>query len=262
MFVFLPPSEGKAAPPDTSQSRLDLDALALPQVREQRMQVLEALIEASGRQDAQQVLKVGSTVMAEVEANRSLLTAAAAPAHQIYTGVLFEALDADSLSAVEMQRAADQVLIFSGLFGVTNFTDMIPAHRLSMGVTLSPFGDHRDPGRLASFWRSALETHLSSVVGDQLVIDCRSSTYVPAFRPGAQQTLVVNSFAQKHGQRRVVTHFAKHARGLLAGMLLRQPQLPSCTDEVAEIASAHWEVELREAAGNRPHQLDLIARAE
>src|SRR5699024_6970651 len=166
------------------------------------------------------------------------------------------------LSAVAMQRAADQVLIFSGLFGVTNLTDMIPAHRLSMDVRLSPFGDHRDPGRLAGFWRSALETHLPSVVGDQLVIDCRSSTYIPAFRPPAQQTLVVNSFTQKHGQRRVVTHFAKHARGLLAGMVLRQPQLPSCTEEVAEIASTHWEVELRAAAGKRPHQLDLIAPAE
>lgn len=261
MKILLPPSEGKSFP-HADGAGLNLKSLTLPQLRDQRLQVLEALIEASGRENAQQVLKVGSNVMGDVEANRQLLTAAAAPAHRIYTGVLFEALDADSLSAAGLQRAADHVLIFSGLFGVTTLTDTIPAHRLSMDVTLSPFGDHRDPGRLASFWRSVLGPPLRERVGDQLVIDCRSSTYVAAFRPAAEQTLVVNSLTQKDGQRRVVTHFAKHARGLLAGMLLRQPQLPQTIDDVAEVASGRWEVELREAAGRTPYQLDLIQPAE
>ena len=262
MFVFLPPSEGKVAPAHRADSRLNLDALALPHVRDQRLQVLHALIEASGRDDAQQVLKVGSSVMGEVEANRRLLTAAAAPAHQIYTGVLFEALEAHSLSAAKLQRAADHVLIFSALFGVTKLTDEIPAHRLSMGVGLSPFGDDRDPGRLGGFWRSALDGDLRETIGDQLVIDCRSAAYAAAFKPAPKQTLVVNSFTENKGQRKVVTHFAKQARGLLAGMLLRQPQLPSTMDEVAEIASAHWEVELRESTGKTPNQLDLIQLAE
>ena len=45
-------------------------------------------------------------------------------------------------------------------------------------------------------------------------------------------------------------------------MLLRQPQLPQTIDDVAEVASGRWEVELREAAGRTPYQLDLIQPAE
>lgn len=262
MFVFLPPSEGKAAPDPTSRTRLDLANLLLPQLQEPRQQVMAALSEASGREDAQQVLKVGAKVMEQVAANRQLDQSAAAPAHQVYTGVLFDALDADSMTAGELRRAADQTVIFSALFGVTGFRDPIPAHRLAMDVSLFPFGDDRDPGRLSTFWRKALKGTLSDLIGDQLVIDCRSSTYAAAFSPPAEQTLVVNSLTEKDGARTVVTHFAKRARGLLAGLLLREPRTPQCIAEVAEIASARWKVELREAAAGRPHQLDLIDQAE
>lgn len=262
VFVFLPPSEGKAAPSTSDGQPLNLDSLALPQLTPQRQQVLNALIAASGRDDAQQVLKVGAKVMPEVAANLRLPTAVAAPAHQVYTGVLFEALDAATLTPAQLRRASEQVLVFSGLFGVTSFTDRVPSYRLAMGVNLSPFADARDPGPLATYWRRALGTELAERVGDQLVVDCRSSSYAAAFRAPAARTLVVNSFTESNGHRRVVTHFAKHARGRLAGMLLRRKRMPQSIDEVAHIAAEKWRVEVRPAQGAQPNQLDLIAAAE
>lgn len=223
---------------------------------------MTALREASARDDAQQMLKVGASVMTDVAANRDLPHTAAAPAHEVYTGVLYEALEAESLTLSQRRRAAQRVLIFSGLFGVTSFADPVPAYRLAMGVNLQPFGDTRDPGRLASFWRQALKAPLSTLVGDQLVVDCRSSSYISAFRAPAHQTLMVNNFTETAGRRKVVTHFAKHARGKLAGMLIRQEAMPTTVDEVAEVAAADWEVEVRPARGSTPHQLDLISSAE
>lgn len=262
MFVFLPPSERKTVPDPGQSKRLTLDSLRVPQLNEDRQQVLHALMAASGLANAQQILKVGATVMNEVEANRHLTTADSAPAHQIYTGVLFEALDADSLSLPQLQRAAERVLIFSGLFGVTDFTDLVPAYRLAMSVNLSPFGDARDPGPLSTFWQKALARPLAGLVHDQLVVDCRSSSYAAAYRAPARQTLLVNSFTEVNGRRKVVTHFAKHTRGELAGMLLRRAVLPTTVDEVAQIAAERWRVEVRDADGSSPHQLDLISAAE
>ena len=262
MFVFLPPSEGKSAPSPDETRRLDLNSLILPQLSGQRQRVVDALMAASAGDDAQKVLKVGAKVMPEVAANLHLPTAAVAPAHQVYTGVLFEALDAETLDPAQLQRASEQVLIFSGLFGVTSFNDLVPAYRLAMGVNLSPFGDDRDPGPLGAFWRAALRTELADLVGQQLVVDCRSASYASAFRAPAGQTLVVNSFTETNGERKVVTHFAKHARGQLAGMLLRRRTMPESVDEVAHIASGQWTVEVRPAQGSTPHQLDLIAAAE
>lgn len=258
MLIFLPPSEGKTAPDPDGTARLDLDSLSLPELAEQRRTAVDALIRVSRQSDAQEILKVGAKVMGEVERNQQLWEAPAAPAHDVYTGVLFEALGAPDLSATALGRAAEKVLVFSGLFGATSFTDRIPAYRLSMGVDLSPAaGD--GPGRLGGYWRGALAEPLRERVGDQLVLDCRSSGYAAAYRPHPEQTLVVNSFTEREGTRKVVTHFAKHARGELTGMVLRAEQMPETVDQVAELAAERWDVEVRPAAGRTPHQLDLIA---
>lgn len=252
MLIFLPPSEGKTPPAHDDGSRLNLEALAMPELAGQRSHVLDSLIEASGREDAQQVLKVGAKVMAEVEANQSLREAPVAPGHEIYTGVLFDALEAGSLTEAQLQRAQEQVLIFSGLFGATSFTDRIPAYRCSMDVKLDP------QGKLGSWWKKQLAEPLAERVGDQLVVDCRSASYAQAFRPAPEQTLVVNSFTERGGERKVVTHFAKHARGQLTDMLLRAEAQPETVDDVVEVASDQWQVEVRPAQGKTPHQLDLI----
>lgn len=268
MLIFLPPSEGKTPPTDPSAPPVNLRSLTLPELDRARSTVMDALVQVSAQEDAQQILNVGKTVMPEVRANAQLGTAPTAPAHEIYTGVLFEALDAASLSPEQLDRAARQVMIFSGLFGVTSLTDRIPAYRLSMGVSLSAPGTgqgpgaapaHPAPGRLGSFWKTALAEPLSEHIGDQLVVDCRSSSYAQAHRPAPGQTLMVNSFTERDGQRKVVTHFAKHARGLLAGMLLRAGgPAPESIDDVAELASQRWRVELRPATARTAHQLDLI----
>lgn len=185
--------------------------------------------------------------------------------------MLYEALDAGSLDPEQLTRARRDVLVFSGLFGLTSLTDLIPAYRLSMGVTLTGSGAEHGPGAapartrpgpLGSFWRDALKDPLDTLVGDQLVVDARSSSYAQVYRPAPEQTLVVNSVTERDGTRKVVTHFAKHARGLLAGMLLRAPKSAEAefaVEDVAELASQRWRVELRGATGRRPHQLDLIS---
>ncbi|GAB3189505.1 YaaA family protein [Nesterenkonia suensis] len=257
MLIFLPPSEGKT-PPREGAAPVALDALTLPDLEEQRRTVMDALIRVSRQQDAQKVLKVGARVMEEVARNEELWQAPAAPAHEIYSGVLFDALGASELPPVAASRAAEQVLIFSGLFGAISFADRIPAYRLSMGVDLSPTDGSPAPGRLGSYWRRALDEPLRDLIGDQLVLDCRSSSYAAAFRSDPQQTVVVNSFTEREGERKVVTHFAKHARGVLSGMALRAEHQPRHVDDVAELASTRWQVEVRPATGRTPHQLDLI----
>ncbi|MDO5492096.1 MAG: peroxide stress protein YaaA [Nesterenkonia sp.] len=264
MLIYLPPSEGKTPPGSDGAAGAPVapQEMFLPQLAQRREQVIDALIQTSQAPDAQQVLRVGATVTEEVRANLDLRHAPTAPAQQLYSGVLFDALDPQGLDTSAQARADESVLIFSGLFGVTGFSDRLPAHRLSMGVTLRPFGDDRDPGPLGSFWRRAMSEPLDDHVGDELVLDCRSSSYAAAHRPPSEQTVAVNSFTEADGARKVVTHFAKRARGELVGMLLRAEARAQSIDDVAEIAAERWEVEVRPAEGRRPHQLDLISAGE
>ena len=58
-----------------------------------REEVLDGLVEASGREDARTILRVPLTLGGEVEANRTIRTRLARPAIEIYTGVLHDGLD-------------------------------------------------------------------------------------------------------------------------------------------------------------------------
>lgn len=252
MLVLLPPSEGKEYPDDDAPA-VDLHTLTLPGLAAARAEVLESLVELSAQEDAQQILKVGKSVLPEVHANTGLRDAPAVPAWQVYSGVLFDALGAASLSAAQLQRAGESVFVFSGLFGLTGFADRIPAYRCAMDVKLPGVGN------LGTFWKRQLTDRFAEVAGDHLLVDCRSGSYQRAFPGDPQYRLEINSFTEQDGVRKVITHFAKATRGELAGMLLRAQRWPQSIEDVAEIAAQRWRVELRPAQGKKSHQLDLIS---
>ena len=98
MLILLPPSEGKAAP--RRGKPLDLPTLDFPGLTAARERVLDALVElCEGDPDvAAKTLGLGSTQVDLVDLNRSLRTAPTARADQVYTGVLYDALDVATLS--------------------------------------------------------------------------------------------------------------------------------------------------------------------
>jgi cytoplasmic iron level regulating protein YaaA (DUF328/UPF0246 family) len=222
VLLLLPPSEGKTpAPADAAP--VDLAALTGADVlTEQRTTVLAALAAASGRADATAVLGVGGSLAAEVERNTRLHAEPAAPAAHVYTGVLYAAAGLASLAGAEADLAHASVRVFSGLWGAVAPGDRIPAYRLSMGVDLPGVG------RLAAAWRGPLGDALDARAVGDVVVDCRSATYAAAWkpRPGTADWVTVRVLREADGKRAVVSHNAKHTRGILAGHLLRRPGSP------------------------------------
>jgi cytoplasmic iron level regulating protein YaaA (DUF328/UPF0246 family) len=233
--ILLPPSEGKTAPADGPV--LDFEGLSYPELTAARRRVLEALIAVSKRDDAGEILGVGKRIMPEVVAQRDILAAPCAPARGVYTGVLYEAAQL---------RSGDDVRIFSGLFGVTTGEDLIPTYRLSMNVSLPGIGS------LKTFWRrqlaqsgfdetaGAAETNMA-----QTTVDMRSGAYQVTTPSGDWWDLrVVDS------RGKVITHAAKHYRGLLTRTLLdaehAQGAVPGNATplDVARVAGASGRVEV------------------
>ncbi|MSS83938.1 peroxide stress protein YaaA [Actinomycetaceae bacterium WB03_NA08] len=209
--IWLPPSEGKHAP--TTGPALDLKTLYLPELGEVRSRVMRDLQEVSSSKDALKILKVGPKAAFEIEANTRLAEGPCAPAIDLYTGVLYEALQPSELP----EEALKKIRIFSGLFGVVRATDPIPNHRLSIGVTLPALGP------LTAMWRKHLQQVLE--VPDEGVFDARSGPYRQAF-PLPKTASVIELKAVKlnaFGKLQVVSHFAKYWRGVAARELLRNP---------------------------------------
>lgn len=257
MLILVPPSEGKAV--GARGRPLDLERLSFPELTDTRDQVVDALVAVSAGSDALDVLGVGTGVRGQVERNVSLRSAPTLAASRLYTGVLYDALDLASLDRAAKSRAARRLVVISALFGALRPTDKVPSYRLSMDVTLPGVG------KLAAAWRDVLDTPLTAAAGRGLVVDLRSSTYVAAWRPSgdlAERTVAVNVVReQPDGTRSVVSHMAKHTRGLVARWLLQTGVDPRTPEALADALADEFAVELDEARAGRPRQVAIVEPA-
>lgn len=251
MLVLLPPSEGKAVP--AGGAPVDLGTLSHPELTPQRERLLTAVekLGRGSRRTGLARLGIGPGLAAELERNATLRTAPAAPAADVYTGVLFQRLDLASLPANAQARAGERLLIASALWGVVRLGDRIPAYRLSMGAKLPRLGG------LAAWWRPALTAALPP---DGLVVDLRSQSYAAAWRPEGGTVVEVRALVEAGGKRTAVSHRVKATRGDVARLLVAAPQAATDPANVAALAeAAGLRVELAEAIG--AWQLDIVLAA-
>ncbi|MCH6469971.1 YaaA family protein [Sinomonas terrae] len=251
MLILLPPSEGKTPAPEGAA--VDLSALSFPGLEVARKEVMESLAEVSARHDALEALGVGPSLAHDVERNRRLHAEPAAPAHQVYSGVLYEALGYSSLTPAQRRKADASIVVISALWGAVGFSDLVPAYRLSMSTALPGLG------RLASFWKPHLAEALVERASEGLVVDCRSSTYAAAYAPPASRTVTVDVLSERNGKRTVVSHFAKHHRGeFVRHLLTRKGRTAGTPEALLTAARERWNAEFHEGTGRKPSSLVLV----
>ena len=214
MLILLPPSERKTG---ARRGRpVDLDALSFPELTDARRRIGEAMVETSAGPDAAQRLTVSPGLLDEVSENVGVWQAPARPAAQVYSGVLYAALDWNRLDTSARRRARARLLITSALWGAIGLHDRIPAYRLPICANLGI-------GGLEPLWRTELDPVLSAAAGTGPIVDCRSSSYVATWRPKgivAENWVEVKVFKEVADRRVAVSHLAKHTRGLVAAALL------------------------------------------
>lgn len=255
MLILLPPSEGKA----TGQRgrAIDLDAMSFPALTDTRRKVIDALVDASGRDDALDVLGVSAGLADQVDANTRLWDAPTLKASDLYTGVLYDALGLGSVDSAAKRRANSRLVVVSALFGALRPSDRVPAYRLSMGIDLPGIG------KLAGVWQGPLDEVLPTAAGRGLIVDMRSSTYVAAWRPSgplAERTVAVHVVREENGTRSVVSHMAKHMRGVIARHLLETGVDPKTPEDLADVLADAHDVELDEPRSGRPRRLEVVER--
>ncbi len=258
MLILVPPSETKNAPPRRG-SPVDLDRLSFPALTGLRTSVLDALVAASARPDALTRLGVGPSLAAEVARNTRLRDLPARPALEVYQGVLYDALDAAALSPAAKRRAATRLVIVSSLWGAVRPTDRIPAYRLNICADLAGLG------ALEPAWRTVLGDVLAEAAGSRgVVVDCRSSSYLAMGRPTGlgDRTVEVRVLRDDAGARTVVSHMAKHTRGLVARHLLETGADPRTPGQLAEALADRWNVDLhRPPKTGKPWTVDVVVPA-
>lgn len=249
MLILLPPSETKS--PRVRGRATDPAGLSFPELAEARSEVLAALAEVSVRPEAHRVLGVPTTLAEEVARNTAVLDSPATPVADLYTGVLYDALDLPSLAGPARRRATGWLTVVSAAYGALRMTDRVGTYRLAMDVDLPGVG------RLGPWWRSHLDAPLTAAAGSGLVVDCRSAAYVAAWRPtgpvGRRWVHVVVPGA---------SHRAKHTRGLVARQLCVDGSSARTPAALADELGRSFHVELAAPArDDQPWQLAVTVRS-
>lgn len=141
----------------------------------------------------------------------------ARPAVLAFNGDVYEGLNAKSLKSKDLKWAQQHVVILSGLYGVLRPLDLMQAYRLEMGTALKV----GKANNLYQFWGEQIAQYLNDQLASTkhpVIVNLASQEYFKAVDRKALKAHVIECVFQDHknGQYKIISFFAKRARGLMA----------------------------------------------
>ena len=134
-----------------------------------------------------------------------------------FNGDVYDGLEAKSLKPKDLEWAQDHVCILSGLYGVLRPLDWMQPYRLEMGTALTNLRGKN----LYQFWGASIAQHLNGqLLKDKtpVVVNLASQEYFKAVDQKVLKARVIECVFEEYkgGKYKVISFFAKRARGLLA----------------------------------------------
>ena len=167
---------------------------------------------------------LASLNVARYEAWRPKVTAKnAKQAVLAFNGDVYGGLDAPSLTAAQLDWLQDHVCILSGLYGVLRPLDWMQPYRLEMGTRLAT-----DAGsNLYQFWGARIAEHLNQRLAADatpVVVNLASQEYFKSVDRKVLKARVIECVFEDHkaGQYKIISFYAKRARGLMARWAIQQ----------------------------------------
>lgn len=147
----------------------------------------------------------------------------ARPAALAFDGDVYGGLDARSLTPAQLDWAQAHLVILSGLYGVLRPLDRLQPYRLEMGTPLA----NRHGKDLYAFWGRRIAEHLNeraAADATPVVVNLASQEYFRAVDRQALKARVVECVFEewKNGQYKIISFYAKRARGLMARWAVQQ----------------------------------------
>lgn len=162
---------------------------------------------------------------------------AAKQAVYAFKGDVYVGLEAEELSDDDIQYAQGHLRILSGLYGILRPLDLIQPYRLEMGTRLA-FDDYRT---LYNYWADKIVAEVNKDLkkqGDKILINLASNEYFKAInRPSLKAKIINVDFLDlKNGKYKVISFFAKKARGLMSQYIIKNR-----INEVEELKAFDYE---------------------
>lgn len=153
--------------------------------------------------------------------SRPFTPANARQAALAFDGDVYGGLDARSLSTGQLEWAQAHLRILSGLYGVLRPLDLMQAYRLEMGTRLA----NPEGRNLYAYWGDTITHSLNELLAakradgqESILVNLASDEYFKSVRKKCLAARVVTPVFQdwKGGRYKVISFFAKRARGLMS----------------------------------------------
>ncbi len=199
----------------------------LPEHLDQAQQLIEQLRELTPAQIAE--LMHLSDKLAGLNAARfgswtpEFTPANAKQALLAFKGDVYTGLAAEDFSEADFDFTQRHLRMLSGLYGVLRPLDLMQPYRLEMGTKLAnPRGKD-----LYAFWGERISAWLNQALaeqGDEVLLNLASNEYFGAVKRKALKARIIDTEFRdlKNGQYKIISFYAKKARGLMARYVIKQ----------------------------------------
>jgi len=141
-----------------------------------------------------------------------------------FKGDVYLGLKAEQFTAADLNFAQKHLRILSGLYGILRPLDLMQPYRLEMGSRFANKGGKN----LYQFWGDKLTSHLNAEFAAQsarrkVLINLASNEYFSSLQPTQLEADIITPVFKdfSSGKYRVLSFFAKKARGEMAAYLIR-----------------------------------------
>ncbi|QXO16877.1 peroxide stress protein YaaA [Vibrio ostreae] len=207
------------------ESPLPSERYTQPELTEQSKQLIEVCRQLTPA-DISELMKVsdkiaGLNVARFAEWSETFTTDNARQAIFAFKGDVYTGLDAQTLSDDDLSYAQNHLRMLSGLYGLLKPLDLMQPYRLEMGTKLA----NERGSNLYQFWGNIITDKLNealSAQGDNVLINLASNEYFKAVKPKALDAQIITPVFKdcKNGQYKVISFYAKKARGMMARYII------------------------------------------
>ena len=139
-----------------------------------------------------------------------------------FKGDVYQGLDASSLSKSEIKYANKNLCILSGLYGLLKPLDLMYPYRLEMGTKMK----NKRGNNLYEFWGSKVTELVNDLAMDnrsKAIVNLASVEYFSVLKTDEINLPIINPVFKdyKNGQYKIVSFFAKKARGLMSRFIIQ-----------------------------------------
>lgn len=173
-----------------------------------------------------------------------------------FNGDVYSGLDASSFEPKDFEYAQQHLRILSGLYGLLRPLDLMQAYRLEMGTRLD-ISEHKN---LYQYWGDKITGELNKAIatqGDNVLVNLASTEYFKSVKPKLLDGQIFTPVFQdcKNGQYKVISFYAKKARGLMARYILQ--------NQVSDISELkNFDVAGYQFSADKSHGNDLVFTRE